>query len=96
MLFVTQELNQEELTRINNFFEELDNEFESVKPVDVVEETTVSRYITTLVTTQYQKSVAEINNTSVGNRAKRRRNLQQVMQESFFYGANRFGNNFIA
>ena len=27
---------------------------------------------------------------------KRKRNLQQVMQESFFYGSNRFGNNFIA
>ena len=32
----------------------------------------------------------------LGNRIVRKRNLQQVMQESFFYGANRFGNNFIA
>ena len=37
-----------------------------------------------------------IENTKVGNKLKRKRNLQQVMRESFFYGANRFGNNFIA
>ena len=31
-----------------------------------------------------------------GNKVRRKRNLQQAMKESFFYGANRFGNNFIA
>ena len=42
------------------------------------------------------KAVEEIENTTVGNKIKRKKNLQQVMKESFFYGANRFGNNFIA
>jgi len=40
--------------------------------------------------------VKENENTIVGNKLKRKRNLQQIMKESFFYGANRFGNNFIA
>ena len=44
----------------------------------------------------YQKSIADINNTTIGNKAVRRKNFQQIMKESFFYGANRFGNNFIA
>ena len=56
----------------------------------------VSKYISSLVCGQYQKSVEDIENTVIGNRVKRKRNLQQVMRESFFYGANRFGNNFIA
>ena len=59
-------------------------------------ETPVSKYISSLVCGQYAKSVEDIENTKVGNKLKRKRNLQQVMRESFFYGANRFGNNFIA
>ena len=43
-----------------------------------------------------QKSVDDIANTNTSNKRTRKRSLQQVMQESFFYGANRFGNNFIA
>ena len=46
--------------------------------------------------TYNKKSVEDIENTKVGNKLKRKRNLQQVMRESFFSGANRFGNNFIA
>ena len=42
------------------------------------------------------ESVEDIANTKIGNKIVRKRNLQQVMRESFFYGANRFGNNFIA
>ena len=49
-----------------------------------------------LVTSQYEQSVYAINNTKLGNKRTRKRNLQQIMQESFFAGANRFGNNFIA
>ena len=95
MLFITETISNKEIESINNFF----NEFESVETVSVEEakqETTVSKYINSLVTSCYQKSVDEIANTKVGNRVVRKRNLQQVMRESFFYGANRFGNNFIA
>ena len=91
MLFTTQTVNLDE---VNNFF----NEFDAVKTVeeDVVEETSVTKYLNSLVCSQYKKSVEDIENTKVGNRVVRKRNLQQVMKESFFYGANRFGNNFIA
>ena len=95
MLFTTETISNKEIESINNFF----NEFESVETVSVEEakqETTVARYINSLVTSCYQKSVDEIANTKVGNKVVRKRNLQQVMRESFFYGANRFGNNFIA
>ena len=95
MLFTTETISNKEIESINNFF----NDFESVETVTVEEaekETSVSRYITSLVTSCYQKSVQDIENTKVGNRIVRKRNLQQVMKESFFYGANRFGNNFIA
>ena len=95
MLFITETISNKEIESINNFF----NEFESVETVSVEEaqkETTVTRYINSLVTSCYQKSVDEIANTKVGNKVVRKRNLQQVMKESFFYGANRFGNNFIA
>ena len=95
MLFTTETISNKEIESINNFF----NEFESVETVSVEEakhETTVTKYINSLVTSCYQKSVDEIANTKVGNKVVRKRNLQQVMRESFFYGANRFGNNFIA
>ncbi len=95
MLFTTETISNKEIESINNFF----NEFEAVETVSVEDsqkETTVAKYINSLVTSCYQKSVDEIANTKVGNRVVRKRNLQQVMKESFFYGANRFGNNFIA
>ena len=98
MLFTTSTINNKEINEINNFFNQFDNEFEAVKTVEAEEvvETQVSKYITSLVCSQYQKSVEDIENTKVGNRIVRRRNLQQIMKQSFFYGANRFGNNFIA
>ena len=95
MLFTTETISNKEIESINNFF----NEFESVETVSVEEakqETTVTKYINCLVTSCQQKPVDEIANTKVGNKVVRKRNLQQVMRESFFYGANRFGNNFIA
>lgn len=96
MLFTTNTVNNEDLNSINNFFKQYDKEIEVVDVNDVVEETPVSKYISSLVSSQYQKSVEDIENTKVGNRIVRKRSLQQVMRESFFYGANRFGNNFIA
>jgi len=98
MLFVTETIKNEELNTVNNLFAQIDNEFEAVETVE--EETqkasAVSQYISSLVCSQYQKSVEDIENTVVGNKLRRKRNLQQIMRESFFYGANRFGNNFIA
>ena len=95
MLFTTETISNEEIKSINNFF----NEFEAVEtvaPEKAEEETTVVKYLHSLVTSCYAKSVEDIANTKVGNKIVRKRNLQQVMQESFFYGANRFGNNFNA
>ena len=97
MLFTSnQTISNEEINSISNFFDEFEKEVETVSPEESAKETVVSRYITSLVTGCYAKSVEDIANTKVGNRAIRKRNLQQVMKESFFYGANRFGNNFIA
>ena len=98
MLFTVDTINTEELNSINNFFANIDNEFESAATVEdeTSFETPVSKYISSLVSGQYAKAVEDIENTKVGNKLKRKRNLQQVMRESFFYGANRFGNNFIA
>ena len=87
MLFVTELVKTEEVNEVKNLIEE----------VETTEEVSnVSLYITSLVSGYYQKSVEDIENTVVGNRIKRKRNLKQVMRESFFYGANRFGTNFIA
>ena len=101
MLFTENQITNEELNSINNFFDEIENELTTVTPEEAHKETSVSKYITSLTTGLYAKSVKDIantnvGNTNVGNKIVRRRNLQQVMQESFFYGANRFGNNFIA
>ena len=96
MLFTENKLSNEELESINNFFETFENEVATVSPEEANEQTVVSKYITSLVTGIYSKSVEDIANTNVGNKIVRKRNLQQVMRESFFYGANRFGNNFIA
>ncbi len=96
MLFIQETITTEQLNEINNFFEEFDKEVETVTPEAAGEETTVSKYITSLANSAYTKSVDDIANTKIGNRIVRKRNLQQVMRESFFYGANRFGNNFIA
>ena len=95
MLFITETVKSEELNNIQNFF----NEFEAVETVyvnETQEPSNVSLYLTSLVSGQYQKSVEDIQGTKVGSSIKRRKNLQQVMRESFFYGANRFGTNFIA
>lgn len=96
MLFTTKTVEENEIKSIANFFNEFDSDIKTVDADEVQEESCVSKYISSLVCGQYQKSVEEIENTKVGNKIVRKRNLQQVMRESFFYGANRFGNNFIA
>lgn len=97
MLFTTDFIKTEELNSINNFFVNVDCD----NVTEVVEEentsiSNISKYLNCLVSSQYAKAVDDIENTKLNNRIKRKRNLQQIMQESFFYGANRFGNNFIA
>lgn len=95
MLFTTQNISNNDIIDINNFF----NEFEAVEtvtPEQANKQNYVTKYINSLVTSCYKKSVEDIANTKIGNKVTRKRNLQQVMKESFFYGANRFGNNFIA
>ena len=96
MLFTTNKIENEDLNTINNFFKSFENEVATVSPEEANKETSVSKYMTSLVSGLYNKSVEDIANTNVGNKIVRKRNLQQVMKESFFYGANRFGNNFIA
>ena len=81
----------EEVNTVSEYIEKYETEAEPVKEV-----TNVSKYLTSLASSQYKKSVEDIENTNFGDKLTRRRNLQQIMQESFFYGANRFGNNFIA
>ena len=98
MLFTAEIIKEEELTNVRNFFIQIDNEFDAVVTVSDEEpvESPVSQYLSSLVCGQYAKAIESIENTTIGNKLKRKRNLQQVMRESFFYGANRFGNNFIA
>ena len=95
MLFLDQTVTQNEINEINDFLNQYED-VETTTPEKEYEETAVSKYITSLATGCYAKAVDEIANTKVGNKVVRKRNLQQVMRESFFYGANRFGNNFIA
>ena len=96
MLFTNSTVESNEINSINNFFQEFDSEVKTVSEEEALKETSVSKYISSLVCGQYEKSVQDIQNTKIGNKIVRKRNLQQVMKESFFYGANRFGNNFIA
>ena len=96
MLFTANAISKEELNSINNFFDSFEQEVTTVSPEEAEQETSVSKYITSLVSGCYAKSIEDIANTNVGNKIVRKRNLQQVMRESFFYGAHRFGNNFIA
>ena len=96
MLFTQEKVDSNELNKINEFFDNLEQNIITVSPDEDVEKSPVSLYITSLANNCYAKSVEAIANTNVGNKIVRKRNLQQVMRESFFGGANRFGNNFIA
>ena len=98
MLFTAEVIKQDDLDNARNFFVQIDNEFEAVNTVsdETSVDSPVAQYLSSLVCGQYKKAIENIENTTIGNKIKRKRNLQQVMRESFFYGANRFGNNFIA
>ena len=94
MLISENTITKNDTDVIKNFIDEFDSDIKTVNE-EKPEITVVSKYISSLVCSQYRKSVEEIENTKLGSTIKRKRSLQQVMQESFFYGANRFGNNFI-
>ena len=96
MLFVKEQVTNEEVNSIKEFLDSIETELTTVSPEEAIEETNVSKYITSLADNCYAKSVEAIANTDVNHKIVRKRNLQQIMKESFFYGANRFGNNFIA
>ena len=96
MLFTADLVSKEELNSINNFFDEIENNTSTVSPEEAQQETAVSKYLTSLANNCYAKSVEAIANTKTDNKIVRKRNLQQIMKESFFYGSNRFGNNFVA
>ena len=95
MLFIKQNIQIEDVNTINNFLDEFEN-INNSSSIEEKSDSSVSLYITSLVSNKYAKAIEDIENTKIGNKIVRRRSLQQVMQESFFYGANRFGNNFIA
>ena len=76
MINTTVTVTVEDMNSISNFFEQYDSEIKTVSPEEVQEETCVSKYISSLVCGQYQKSVEDIENTKVGNTLKRKRNLQ--------------------
>ena len=87
----------EEIDSVSKYIDGYDSEVKTVSPEEAKNRTNaVSKYISSLTTALYAKSVDDIANTQIGNKLKRKKNFQQIMQQSFFYGANRFGNNFIA
>ena len=87
----------EEIDTVSKYIDGYDSEVKTVSPEEADNRANaVSKYISSLTTSLYAKSVDDIANTQIGNRLRRKKNFQQIMQQSFFYGANRFGNNFIA
>ena len=48
------------------------------------------------VTNIYKETSIAIQETDINNRKKIKKTLSQMMKQSFFHGANRFGTNFIA
>ena len=80
-------------TQVSDLFDVIDNTPQTKETNEVLPQ---KMFVTSVADEYYKKSIEDINNTTVGNKAVRRKNFQQIMKESFFYGANRFGNNFIA
>lgn len=91
--------------KVADFLDDIELEekdFDNVSPDNFfygVEEPKVTPqriFVASVASQYYSKAIEDIANTKVGNKAVRKKNFKQVMQESFFYGSNRFGNNFIA
>ena len=95
MNFSIDKFIEEEINTISKYFEDYDEAVKIVQQDDIMP-SPAQKYISSLSTSLYAKSVEDIANTKIGSKLKRKKNFQQIMQQSFFYGANRFGNNFIA
>ncbi len=48
------------------------------------------------VTSAYKDTSKALKEVDLGNKRVIKKTLSQMMKQSFFHGANRFGNNFIA
>ena len=99
------EKNQEDTVTLTNkvadFLDSIDSENETVSeytgPAATLKQLMPqSVFMASVASEYYSKAKDDIANTKVGNKSVRKKNFKQVMQESFFYGSNRFGNNFIA
>ena len=99
------EKNQEDVNTMTNkvadFLDSLDSEGETLceytGPTTTLKQVLPqSAFMASVASEYYTKAKDDIANTKVGNKSVRKKNFRQVMQESFFYGSNRFGNNFIA
>ena len=80
-------------TQVSDLFDVIDDTPQTKETNEILPQ---KMFVTSVADEYYKKSIEDINNTTVGNKAVRRKNFQQIMKESFFYGANRFCNNFIA
>ena len=85
--------------KVADFLNDIDDEnaFRGVETNSVQRPQSI--FVASIASEYYSKAQADIANTKVGNKSVRKKNFKQVMQESqesFFYGSNRFGNNFIA
>ena len=58
--------------------------------------TPLNNYFKEIASGMYAQSVYDIQHTNYGDRLIRKKKMNKVITETFFYGANRFGNNFIA
>ena len=99
------EKNQEDTVTLTNkvadFLDSIDSEGETIceytGPTTTLKQLLPqSVFMASVASEYYNKAKDDIANTKVGNKSVRKKNFKQVMQESFFYGSNRYGNNFIA
>ena len=91
-------VSDNELTnKVADFLDDIED-VNSVFNINAPEKRTMPQrvFVASIASEYYSKAQEDIANTKVGNKAVRKKNFKQVMQESFFYGSNRFGNNFIA
>ena len=58
--------------------------------------TPLNNYFREIASGMYAQAVYDIQHTNYGDRLIRKKKMNKVITETFFYGANRFGNNFIA
>ena len=58
--------------------------------------TPLNNYFKEIASGMYAQAVYDIQHTNYGDRLIRKKKMNKVITETFFYGANRFGNNFIA